>query len=139
MMKSLTREEAWKLFTRYNKDPFHIQHALTVEGVMRWYAKELGFGDDAEFWAEVGLLHDIDFGEFPAEHCIKARELLAAGGGPEIGVAAKAEFVCVPAHDSFNGQRVLDVKGVFVVARKKLPGFFPRQCFHYLLPIAESA
>jgi predicted hydrolase (HD superfamily) len=76
LKSSLTREEAWNLFLKYNKDPFHIQHALTVEGVMRWYAKELGFGEEADFWAIVGLLHDIDFGEYPSEHCVKARELL---------------------------------------------------------------
>ena len=76
----MTRDEAWKLFNHYNKDPFHVQHALTVEGVMRWYAKELGFGDEADFWAQVGLLHDIDFEQYPAEHCVKAGELLAAAG-----------------------------------------------------------
>ena len=80
LKSSLTREEAWQLFLKYNKDPFHIQHALTVEGVMRWYAGELGFGEEADFWAIVGLLHDIDFGEFAAEHCVKARELLEEAG-----------------------------------------------------------
>jgi len=83
LKSSLTREEAWNLFLKYNKDPFHIQHALTVEGVMRWYAKELGFGDEAEFWGIVGLLHDIDFGEYPSEHCVKARELLKEAGANE--------------------------------------------------------
>ena len=85
LKSNLTREEAWKLFTKYNKDPFHIQHALTVEGVMKWYANNLGFGEDAEFWAQVGLLHDIDFEQYPQEHCVKARELLeAAGAGKEL-------------------------------------------------------
>ena len=79
----MTREETWKLFTRYNKDPFHVQHALTVEGVMKWYARELGFGEEADFWAAVGLLHDIDFEEYPAEHCVKARELLGEAGANE--------------------------------------------------------
>jgi hypothetical protein len=65
LQSSLTREEAWKLFLKYNKDPFHVQHALTVEAVMKWYAGELGFGGEADFWAVVGLLHDIDFEEFP--------------------------------------------------------------------------
>ena len=73
----ITREEAWNLFTRHNKDPFHVQHALTVEGVMKWYAKELGFEEEAGFWGIVGLLHDIDYEEYPAEHCMKAPELLA--------------------------------------------------------------
>ena len=83
IQSALTRDEAWKLFRQYNKDPFHIQHALTVEGVMKWYARELGQVEDVDFWGMVGLLHDIDFGEFPAEHCIKARELLAAAGAGE--------------------------------------------------------
>ena len=83
LKSSLTREQAWELFRQYNKDPFHIQHALTVEGVMRWYAHELGHADDAEFWAVAGLLHDIDFEEFPAEHCVKARELLKNAGANE--------------------------------------------------------
>jgi predicted hydrolase (HD superfamily) len=80
LKSSLTREEAWNLFLKYNKDPFHIQHALTVEGVMKWYAKELGFGDETDFWGIVGLLHDIDFGEYPSEHCVKARKLLEEAG-----------------------------------------------------------
>jgi predicted hydrolase (HD superfamily) len=83
LQSSLTREEAWKLFLKFNKDPFHIQHALTVEAVMRWFAKELGFGEEADFWATVGLLHDLDFGEYPAEHCVKARQLLAEAGANE--------------------------------------------------------
>ncbi|MBS1331993.1 MAG: hydrolase, partial [Christensenellaceae bacterium] len=62
------------------KEPFHIQHALTVEGVMRWYANELGYGADADYWAAVGLLHDIDFENWPEEHCRKAPELLRAAG-----------------------------------------------------------
>ena len=80
LKSSLTREEAWKLFEKFNKDPFHIQHALTVEKVMKWYAKELGFGDEADFWGTAGLLHDIDFGEYPNEHCVKAKELLKEAG-----------------------------------------------------------
>jgi predicted hydrolase (HD superfamily) len=80
LQSSLTREQAWKLFQEYNKDPFHVQHALTVEVVMRWYSRELGFGDEADFWAAVGLLHDIDFEKYPEEHCTKAQELLASGG-----------------------------------------------------------
>jgi len=83
LQSNLTREQAWNLLRQYNKDPFHIQHALTVEGVMRWYARELGYSEDADFWACAGLLHDIDFEEFPEAHCLKARELLAAGGASE--------------------------------------------------------
>ncbi len=80
MREHITREAALQLLTTYNKDTFHIQHALTVEGVMRWYANELGYGEDADFWALVGLLHDIDFEQYPDQHCIKAPELLRAGG-----------------------------------------------------------
>ncbi|MDR2843002.1 MAG: hydrolase [Spirochaetaceae bacterium] len=80
---SLTRSAAWELLLRYNKDSFHLQHALTVEGVMKWYADDLGYTDDKEFWGIVGLLHDIDFEQFPNEHCIKARELLSSGGANE--------------------------------------------------------
>jgi predicted hydrolase (HD superfamily) len=76
----ISRSDAWELFRKYNKDPFHIQHALTVEGVMKWYAGDLGCGDEVEFWGNVGLLHDIDFEEFPNEHCLKAPELLRNGG-----------------------------------------------------------
>ena len=70
------REEALNLLKKYNSEPFHIQHGLTVEGVMRWYANELGYGEDADFWATVGLLHDVDFEKWPEQHCIKAPELL---------------------------------------------------------------
>ena len=74
MTSALTREEALELLRKYNKEPFHILHGLTVEGVMRWYAKELGFGDEEEYWGIVGLLHDIDFEQWPEEHCKKAPE-----------------------------------------------------------------
>ena len=73
----LTREQGLALLMKYNKEPFHIQHALTVEGVMRWYAGELGYGEEADFWAMCGLLHDVDFEQYPEEHCKKAPELLA--------------------------------------------------------------
>ena len=76
----ITREQAMELLRTYNKEAFHIQHALTVEGVMRWYANELGYGDEADYWAISGLLHDIDFEMYPEEHCQKAPELLEKGG-----------------------------------------------------------
>ncbi len=77
---NISREEALELLKRYNKEPFHIQHALTVEGVMRWFAKELGYGEEEEFWGITGLLHDIDFELYPEEHCKKAPELLREAG-----------------------------------------------------------
>ena len=72
----ITRDEAFELLKKYNKDPFHIQHALTVEAVMKWFSKELGYKEQEEYWGIVGLLHDIDFEIYPEEHCLKAPELL---------------------------------------------------------------
>ena len=72
----MERSQALALLQKYNQEPFHIMHALTVEGVMRWYANQLGYGEDADFWATVGLLHDIDFEQWPEQHCVKAPELL---------------------------------------------------------------
>lgn len=80
MESNITREEALTLLRQYNKEPFHILHGLTVEGVMRWYAAELGYGEDAKYWGIVGLLHDIDFELYPDEHCQKAPELLRKAG-----------------------------------------------------------
>lgn len=76
----ISREDAFELLKKYNQDRFHLQHALTVEGVMKWYATELGYQDDAEYWGIVGLLHDIDFEQYPEQHCIKAPELLRSAG-----------------------------------------------------------
>ena len=72
----MTRAQAWELLTKYNKEPFHLQHAETVEGVMRYFAQELGYGDEADFWEIVGLLHDLDFEMYPDEHCIKSQEIM---------------------------------------------------------------
>lgn len=77
MKLNFTREDALQLLQKYNKEKFHLEHALTVEGVMGWYARELGYGDDEAFWRMAGLLHDIDFELYPVEHCKKAPELLA--------------------------------------------------------------
>lgn len=76
----ITREEAFELLKKYNEEPFHIQHAETVEGTMRYFAEKLGYGDDVDFWGMVGLLHDIDFEMWPEEHCVKAPELLKEAG-----------------------------------------------------------
>ena len=83
MESNLTREEAWNLLKTYNQEEFHLRHAVTVETVMRWYAEELGYGEEKEYWGIVGLLHDIDFELYPAEHCLKAPELLREGGVSE--------------------------------------------------------
>ena len=84
----LTRAQALALLQKYNKEPFHIQHGLTVEGVMRWFANELGYGSEADFWAMCGLLHDIDFEMYPEEHCKKAPQLLAEINAPDALVHA---------------------------------------------------
>ncbi len=80
MKSNITRDEAFELLKKYNSERFHIQHGLTVEGVMRWFANDLGYGEDADFWGIVGLLHDIDFEQYPEAHCIKAPELLREAG-----------------------------------------------------------
>ena len=80
MISQITRDEALNLLKTYNKEPFHILHGLTVEGVMRWYARELGYGDEEDFWGICGLLHDIDFELYPEQHCLKAPELLEKAG-----------------------------------------------------------
>ena len=80
MTNQITRKEAIGLLRKYNKEIFHIQHALTVEGVMRWYAAEQGYTDKQDYWGIVGLLHDIDFELYPEEHCKKAPELLREAG-----------------------------------------------------------
>ena len=80
MKDSISREEAVALMKKYNHEAFHLHHAYTVEGVMKWFADNRGYGEDKDFWGIVGLLHDIDFEEYPDEHCIKAPELLRAGG-----------------------------------------------------------
>lgn len=80
MKSTITREKAFELLKKYNSEKFHIQHGLTVEAVMKWFADDLGYGEDAEFWGIVGLLHDIDFEKYPEQHCIKAPELLRNAG-----------------------------------------------------------
>jgi predicted hydrolase (HD superfamily) len=76
LTSAIERGEALKLLMAYNKESFHILHGLTVSGVMAWYAKELGFGEEVDFWSITGLLHDIDYGMFPDQHCVKAVDLL---------------------------------------------------------------
>ena len=95
-MSEITRAQALELLRKYNKEPFHILHGLTVEGVMRYFATELGYGDEADFWALCGLLHDVDFEMYPDEHCKKAPELLAEIDASEALVHA----VCSHAYGS---------------------------------------
>ena len=88
MKETVSRDKALELLKKYNKDEFHLRHAYTVEGVMRWFANDLGFSDEADFWAVVGLLHDVDFEMWPEEHCIKAPELLSEIGASDETVHA---------------------------------------------------
>lgn len=90
MSKTLNRDEAWALLTEYNKDAFHLRHAVTVEGVMRYFAKQKGYGDEADFWATVGLLHDLDFEQYPDAHCIKVQEIMRERGLDECLIHAVA-------------------------------------------------
>ena len=78
-----TREEAWELLKEYNKESFHLQHGLTVEGCLRYFARELGYGDQEDFWGMVGLLHDLDYEKYPEEHCRKEAQILKDRGWDE--------------------------------------------------------
>ena len=110
MQTYLTRGEALELLKTYNKEAFHLQHGLTLESVMRWYANELGYGEDADYWATVGLLHDIDFEMWPEEHCKKAPELLrAAGIGEDMiySICSHAYGLCSDVEPKHEMEKVL--------------------------------
>ncbi|MCQ2483726.1 MAG: hydrolase [Clostridia bacterium] len=110
MKSNLTRAEALELLKKYNKESFHLQHALTVEGVMGWYAANLGYAEDKEYWSIVGLLHDIDFELYPDEHCKKAPELLREGGAGEDmihAVCAHGYGICVDVKPEHEMEKVL--------------------------------
>lgn len=113
-MEHISRNDAFELLKKYNNDPFHIQHALTVEAVMKWYANELGYGEDAEYWGIVGLLHDIDFELYPEQHCIKAPELLREGGVSEDiihGVVSHGYGITVDVTPEHEMEKVLFAAG----------------------------
>jgi len=80
MNQELTRAEAWELLTEYNKEAFHLKHAEIVEGVMRYFANKSGYSNEVEFWGIVGLLHDLDFEQYPEEHCIREQEIMRQRG-----------------------------------------------------------
>ena len=128
MNSNLTRDEAIALLKKYNKEPFHILHALTVEGVMRWYANETGNGADADFWATAGLLHDIDFELYPEEHCKKAPELLKAGGASDElihAVCSHGYGICCDVEPSCEMEKILfaadELTGLIGAAAKMRP------------------
>ena len=110
MTSALDREQALKLLKKYNKEPFHLLHGLTVEGVMRWYAKELGYEQEEEFWGQTGLLHDIDFELYPEEHCKKAPVLLEeAGIGEDMihGICSHGYGLCSDVEPVHEMEKVL--------------------------------
>ena len=122
------RETALALLKKYNKEPFHIRHALTVEGVMRWYAQELGYGDDAAFWGTVGLLHDVDFENWPEEHCQVAPRLLAEiDASPELvhAVVSHGYGICSDVEPTEEMEKVLfaadELTGLIFAAAKMRP------------------
>mgnify|MGYP002767031237 FL=1 len=110
MRECISREAALAALRKYNKEPFHLQHAFTVEGVMRWYAQQLGHGDEADFWATVGLLHDMDFERYPEQHCVKAPELLQeAGCGEDLihAVCSHGYGICCDVEPTEEMEKVL--------------------------------
>ena len=110
MTSNLTREEALELLRKYNQESFHIQHGLTVEKTMRWFANELGHGDEADYWAITGLLHDIDFEQYPEEHCVKAPELLReAGVGEDMihSICSHGYGICCDVEPELEMEKVL--------------------------------
>ena len=106
----ITREEALKLLTEFNQDPFHLRHALTVEAVMRRFADELGYGGEKDFWGIVGLLHDLDFEKYPEQHCVKCQEIMKERGLDERlihAVACHGYGICVDIRPEHEMEKVL--------------------------------
>ena len=128
MKTAVTRQQALALLQKYNQEPFHILHALTVEGTMRWYAQELGYGADADFWGLCGLLHDVDFEKYPEQHCVKAPELLAEiGAEPELvhAVCSHGYGLCSDVEPEHPMEKVLfaadELTGLIGAAAKMRP------------------
>ena len=86
----MTKEEAWSLLKEYNEDPFHLEHAEIVGSTMRYFAEKLGYGEEADFWEIVGILHDLDFERYPEQHCIKEQEIMRERGVEERIIHATA-------------------------------------------------
>ena len=110
MKTEITRTQAMDLLRKYNKEPFHILHALTVEGVMKWYAQELGYGEDAGFWSLCGLLHDVDFEQYPQRHCLEAPRLLGEiNAEPELihAVCSHGYGLCCDVEPEHEMEKVL--------------------------------
>ena len=128
MQTHIKRAEAIELLKKYNEEPFHIQHGITVGKVMAWYAKELGHGDEADFWEVAGILHDIDFELYPEEHCKKAPELLEeAQAEPELihAVCSHGYGICSEVEPELEMEKVLfaadELTGLIWAAAKMRP------------------
>ena len=136
MKQTLPREAAVALLKQYNKDAFHLRHAYTVEGVMRWYANELGYGEEADFWAQAGLLHDIDFEMYPEQHCIKARDIEQAQGIRPVLRSRHGEAVCFHACPQRLCQRFIrfcNQNPCLHRAHSFVPYTFRRSAFCYIV------
>ena len=135
MGEQLDRAQAWALLTEFNQDPFHLHHARTVEGVMRYFAQELGYGDEVDFWGIVGLLHDLDFERYPDQHCIRSQEIMRERGLDERLIHATASHGygitvdIVPEHEMEKPERAKITPG-------RCPGVFAykiaKNCLEFL-------
>ena len=100
-----TPEEAYEILKEYNEGDFHLKHGRIVGDCMRWFAQELGYGEEADFWQTVGILHDLDFEQYPDQHCVKSQEIMRQKGIDERIVRATASHGygitvdIVPQHD----------------------------------------
>ena len=106
----MTKAEALELLNEYNKGEFHLKHAHIVGDVMRWFANELGYGDEAEFWETVGILHDLDFEQYPEQHCVKCQEIMRERGIDERlihAVASHGYGICVDIAPEHMMEKVL--------------------------------
>ena len=106
----MNKEEAWALLNEYNKDPFHLEHGEIVGKTMRYFAEKLGYGDEADFWEVVGILHDLDFEQYPEQHCIKAPELLReAGVGEDMitSICSHGYGICCEVEPKHEMEKVL--------------------------------
>ncbi len=125
---ALTREQAWDLLRAYNQESFHLQHALTVEAAMRWYAEKLGYTDGSLDWGIVGLLHDVDFEKYPEEHCVKAVDILREAGADEAlihAVCSHGYGICSDVKPEHQMEKVLfavdELTGLIGAAAKMRP------------------
>ncbi|MCC8140100.1 MAG: hydrolase [Lachnospiraceae bacterium] len=128
MESKISRAEALALLQKYNKEPFHILHGLTVEGAMRYFAKELGYEEEIDYWGIVGLLHDIDFELYPEQHCQKAPELLREGGVAEdmiYSICSHGYGICSDLEPKHQMEKVLfacdELTGLIGAAAKMRP------------------